>query len=629
MDRGFGMERFLRNVPLFADLPEEDLGRLSQSVEQISLHEGEVLFEQGDAGNRAYVIREGEIDILKEAEGREVLLAVRKRGEVIGEMSLLHEAPRSATARAKGDAELVAIRFHDFENLLDTSPSATRAMLHTITSRFKSTEKMLRQSEKMAQLGTLTAGVAHELNNPSSAVQRGAEQVKLALSEFQAANQELAGLELSDAQLGRIQELGEDLKARAKQPPDLDALTRSDREAEMEEFLEGIGIEDTWELAPSFINLGFESDELAGLAAEFSAAEFNRIAKWMGATYGIYNLLEEVEQGAKQISQIVKALKTYAFLDQAPVQLIDVHEGLDNTLILLRSKLKEGVTVERDYADDLPRIQAYGSELNQVWTNLLDNAVDALEGEGEVRIRTRQQGDWVVVEIEDNGPGIPAEIQGRIFDPFFTTKGPGKGTGLGLDISYNIVVQRHHGDIRFTSRPGRTCFEVWLPVDLEAVESGETAVPGFHRMEDEDKLRILQNARTIAVVGISTREDRPANYVPAYLKQQGFEIIPIHEGVETVLGAETVPSLLEVARPVDVVLIFKRGEDVPPYVEQAIEIGADVIWMQEGIVNEAAAAKAREAGLEVIMDACMRTDHQHLVAHTSPGTTQVTTATAE
>jgi predicted CoA-binding protein len=349
----------------------------------------------------------------------------------------------------------------------------------------------------------------------------------------------------------------------------------------------------------------------------------------MGATYGIYNLLEEVEQGAKQISQIVKALKTYAYLDQAPVQLIDVHEGLDNTLILLRSKLKKGITVKRDYADDLPRIQAYGSELNQVWTNLLDNAVDALEGEGEVRIGTRQQGDWIVVEIEDNGPGIPSEIQGRIFDPFFTTKGPGKGTGLGLDISYNIVVQRHYGDIRFTSRPGRTCFEVWLPVDLGAVESGETAVPGFHRMEDEEKLQILRNSHTIAVVGISTREDRPANYVPAYLKHQGYEIIPVHEGVESVLGERSVPSLLEVERPVDVVLIFKRGEEVPPYVDQAIEIGADVVWMQEGIVNEGAAVKARDAGLQVIMDACMRTDHQHLIARTKAGAERVTTPAVE
>lgn len=612
------MDGFLRNVPLFSDLPQDDLARLSESVEQIALGAGDVLFEQGDAGNRAYVIREGELEILKLAEGREVLLAVRKAGEVIGEMSLLHEAPRSATVRAKGPARLIAIRFDDFEKLLDNSPSAARAMLHTITARLKSTEKMLRQSEKIAQLGTLTAGVAHELNNPAAAVQRGAEQVKVALSDFQEANQGLAALELTPEQLERVEALDSEVRERAKKPSRLDALTRSDRESEMEEILEGAGIERAWVMAPAFVDLGFVAAELTSLSNGFSAPQFNSVAHWISATYGVYNLLEEVEQGAKQISQIVKALKTYAYLDQAPVQLIDVHEGLDNTLILLRSKLKKGITVQRDYAEDLPRIQAYGSELNQVWTNLLDNAIDALEGQGEISIRTRRQGNWVVVEIEDNGPGIPEEIQGRIFDPFFTTKGPGKGTGLGLDISYNIVVQRHHGDVRLTSRPGRTCFEVWLPMDLEAVASGEIAVPGMQSMGDEEKLQVLRTAHTIAVVGISTREDRPAHYVPAYLQDHGYRIIPIHAHAEVVLGERPVPSLTEVGEPVDVVLVFKRAHDVPPYVDQAIEIGAKVVWMQEGIVNESAAAKAREAGLMVIMDSCMRMDHQRLVANAAP-----------
>jgi signal transduction histidine kinase/predicted CoA-binding protein len=623
------MEKFLRNVPLFADLPKDDLARLAESVEDIRLDGGQVLFEQGDAGKRAYVIREGELEILKEAEGREVLLAVRKPGEVIGEMSLLHEAPRSATVRAKGPARLFAIRFDDFENLLDTSPSAARAMLHTITARLKSTEKMLRQSEKIAQLGTLTAGVAHELNNPAAAVQRGAEQVKTALSEFQEANRDLAALDLSPAQLAQVQELGAEVRERAKKLSHMDALTRSDRETEMEEFLEGAGIERAWDLAPSFVSMGFEADEMAPLAETFSPGQFERIAHWVSATYAVYNLLEEVEQGAKQISQIVKALKTYAYLDQAPVQLIDVHEGLDNTLILLRSKLKKGITVKRSYSEDIPRIEAYGSELNQVWTNLLDNAIDALEGEGEIQIRTRKQGAWVVVEIEDNGPGIPEEIQGRIFDPFFTTKGPGKGTGLGLDISYNIVVQRHHGDVRLTSRPGRTCFEVWLPVDLKAVESGEVAVPGMEPMGDEEKLQVLRTAHTIAVVGISTREDRPAHYVPAYLQAHGYHIIPIHSSAPTVLGEEAVPSLEEVKEPVDVVLLFKRSQDVPPYVDQAIAIGAEVVWMQEGIVNEGAAAKARQAGLMVIMDSCMRIEHQRLIANATQETRPVVGASQD
>jgi len=182
--------------------------------------------------------------------------------------------------------------------------------------------------------------------------------------------------------------------------------------------------------------------------------------------------LEEIRQGANRISEIVKALKAYSYMDQAPVQSVDIHEGLDNTLVVLRSKLKPGITVHRQYAPDLPKIQAYGSELNQVWTNLIDNAIDAMNGEGEITLRTHLDGQWVVVEVIDNGPGIPQEIQGKLFDPFFTTKPPGKGTGLGLNITHNIVVEKHHGRINIHSHPGQTTFEVSLPREF---------VPDDHR----------------------------------------------------------------------------------------------------------------------------------------------------
>ena len=189
---------------------------------------------------------------------------------------------------------------------------------------------------------------------------------------------------------------------------------------------------------------------------------------WLNATYVIYNLLTEIGQGAGRIAGIVKALKSYTYLDQAPVQAVDVNEGLDDTLLILRSKLKTGISVRREYSQDLPRIQAYGSELNQVWTNLIDNAVDAMGGQGEITLRTRKEGESVVVEVEDDGPGIPEDIQARIFDAFFTTKPPGKGTGLGLDISYRIVVDKHRGDMKVISQPGRTIFQVRLPLDLDA-----------------------------------------------------------------------------------------------------------------------------------------------------------------
>ena len=606
------MNEFLKRLPLFSDLPEEDLDQLCRVIQELALSEGEELFAQGSRGDKAYIIKEGELEILRESEGRKVLLAVRKAGEVIGEMSLLHEAPRMATVRARTDSLLFVLSQDHFDELLNSSTSAARAMLHTITSRLQATEAMLRQSEKIAQLGTLTAGVAHELNNPAAAVQSGAGQLKPLLEKLQSTVREISSIDLTEAQDEALSGFDREIQEQATKIDDLDSLARSDREYEMETWLETQGVGDVWEVAPAFVSMGFTPDRLSELLDHFSQEEFQTVTAWLSARYAAYSLLEEVEQGSKQISQIVKALKSYAYLDQAPVQMVEVHEGLDNTLVMLRSKLKGGVNVRREYAEELPRIQAYGSELNQVWTNLIDNAVDAMEGKGELTIHTRSEGQWVVVEIQDSGEGIPLEIQTKIFDPFFTTKEQGKGTGLGLDISYNIVVQRHRGDIRVTSRPGRTCFEVWLPIDFNDVESGEVPVPGMNRMDDEKKIQIYKNSKNIAVVGMSTRPTRPAHSVPAFLMEKGYRIIPVRPGVDEILGKKAYPDLMSIPDPIDVVLIFRRSEEVPPIVEQAITIGAKVIWMQQGIVNESAASSARNAGLDVVMDSCMRVEHRRL-----------------
>ncbi len=215
------------------------------------------------------------------------------------------------------------------------------------------------------------------------------------------------------------------------------------------------------------VNLGYNQAELKKLIAEFNPSQFTAVIDWLNSTHTIYSLLEEIGQGTGRISELVKALKDYTYLDQAPIQQVDVHEGLDSTLVILRSKLKAGVNVHREYDQKLPEIEAYGSELNQVWTNLIDNAIDAMDGQGEINIRTYLEDQWVVVEIVDNGSGIPVEIQPNLFDPFFTTKGPGKGTGLGLNISHNIIVQKHNGRIDVYSKPGETCFAVRLPINQQ------------------------------------------------------------------------------------------------------------------------------------------------------------------
>jgi signal transduction histidine kinase len=462
------IKEFLEKVSLFANLPEADLDRICGMVEEVRLAAGEELFAEGSPGERAYIIKEGQLEVIKVSGGREVLLDVQGVGAVIGEMALLEKVPRMAAVRARTDCVLLAIHQDQLDHLLDTSASAARAMLRTVLTRWRNTEAMLRQSERMAQLGTLSAGVAHELNNPAAAVQRGASQLQDAIQQTEVAYLQLDQFALSDKEWEIVRKLGQQAREQAAYPPELDALARSDREGELETWLEAQGVPDAWEYASTLVNLSYGDGELAVLTEHFASERLATVIRWLDATYSVSSLLTEVDQGAGRISEIVKALKSYSYLDQAPVQAVDLHEGLDDTLVILRSKLQPGISVRREYAPDLPKIQAYGSELNQVWTNILDNAIDALEGEGQITIRTRQDGKWVVVEIEDNGPGIPSDIQTRVFDSFFTTKPPGKGTGLGLDISYKIIVNKHRGDIKVTSQPGQTSFQVKLPLNFEA-----------------------------------------------------------------------------------------------------------------------------------------------------------------
>ena len=458
---------FLKKVPWFVDLPDDDLRRLCAAVTEELLAEGDFLFKEGNAGETAYVIKAGELEILKESAGRDVLLAVRSTGEVIGDTALIEETPRTATVRARTDVELLAIGKEDFDNLLRTSISAVNAMFRTSVERNRGTEAMLRQSEKMAQLGTLTAGVAHELNNPAAAVKRGADQMQTAFEEYGEAQTRASALDLSEPERDALAGMVSRARERAGKPVTMDAMARSDREYELEEWLEDHGVEEPWDLAPTLVGLNPSDDELEELVDRFDEEHIPAVVGLINATYAVHNVLTEIGQGAGRISDIVKALKSYSYLDQGPVQSVDIHEGIDNTLLILRSKV-QNISIVRDYDETLPKIQAYGSELNQVWTNMIDNAADALGGKGQITLRTRREGDSITVDIEDDGPGIPPDIQTKVFDSFFTTKEPGKGTGLGLDISYNIVVQKHRGDIKLSSEPGRTIFKVILPMNFEA-----------------------------------------------------------------------------------------------------------------------------------------------------------------
>lgn len=328
----------------------------------------------------------------------------------------------------------------------------------------KKTERALHQSERMATLGTLAAGVAHELNNPAAATHRSAEQLRTAFAQLLQSRFQLDNIALTHNGKARLQSLEKKARESSSAVNGISSLDRADAEEEIESWLEQHNIDNAWEIAPSLVTLKLTSEMLMGLAKDFSGDTLRLVLSWTTNLLQVYSLLYEIAQGSTRMSEIVGALKNYSFLGQAPLQEINIHDGLDNTLIILRSKLKGGVTVRREYAPNIPRIVAYGSELNQVWTNILDNAIDAMKGKGEIVIRTQQVQNSVTIEIEDNGSGIPKEIQSRIFDPFFTTKEPGKGTGLGLSTTYGIVTEKHKGTISVQSTAGRTVFTVTLPI---------------------------------------------------------------------------------------------------------------------------------------------------------------------
>jgi CRP-like cAMP-binding protein len=401
----------LRRVPLFAGLAEEDLEQLYRMAETVSLDAGELVFEEGNPGDALYVVLDGELEVSKRQGGQDVVLAVRGVGDFIGEMSLLEQAPRSASVRTLRETRLLMISQAAFDTLLSCSPSAYLTMLRTVTSRLRSTESMLVQSEKMAALGTLAAGLAHELNNPAAAIVRSAAQLRDALSERERSATELAKI-ADPLQIDMINALQEETVERTASPTPSDPLSVSDQESELQEWLEDHGVEQAWEFSPVLVSFGWDRDELERLAEHFSSARLPVVVRWLAAGSSVYGLLEEVVKSAEELSEIVKAVKTYSYLDQAPIQDVDIMDSLENTLVILRPKLKAGISITRDYADDVPRIEAYGSELNQVWTNIIDNAIDAMQGQGgsaaHFRTLLYYESSWC-----RHGPGPAYRLQHR------------------------------------------------------------------------------------------------------------------------------------------------------------------------------------------------------------------------
>jgi signal transduction histidine kinase len=453
----------LRKSPLFQGLSDNELQQLVDMAEPVSLREGEILIQQGDAGDAAYVVIEGEFEIQKRTGQSLIKIDVRNRGDVVGEMALLSSAPRNATVIAKTDCEVLRIPPEAFEKLLLSSSTAAMAVLHWVMARLRQNESLLHQQEKMAALGTMSAGLAHELNNPAAAAQRSAAELSKSLLKLQVLTHQIESTAFQQNQVEWLDRFMQESSRRFASPLKLETLERIELVEQLQTWLDTNGMDSAWEYAPAMVTFGWNISELEKLK---SSALFDMALQWLGIGCFTVGLVAEVQHATERLSQIVQAMKSYTYLDQAPLLEVDVHEGLENTLIIMQHKLKQGVTVKREYAPGLPRIEAYASELNQVWTNIIDNAIDAMNGKGEICLRTYAEDHQVVVEIEDNGPGIPADNQGRIFEPFFTTKPPGKGTGLGLHISHDIIANRHHGQLSVESKPGRTKFKIMLPVKI-------------------------------------------------------------------------------------------------------------------------------------------------------------------
>lgn len=453
----------LRKSPIFQGLSDEELIRLMDMAEPVFLRAGDLLIKQGEPGDAAYVLLKGDFEVQKLSGQSLIKIDVRNPGDVVGEMALLSRTPRNASIIAKTDSEALRIPQEAFEKLLRSSTTAAMAILHWVMARLTQNESLLHQQEKMAALGTMSAGLAHELNNPAAAAQRSASQLRETQSRWLRLTHQIERVAFQEDQTDWLDNFLEDASQRFESPRKLEALEKIDLVDQLQTWLEASGMDSAWELAPALVNFGWDIGSLEKLKNNLSPALFTLSMQWLGTGCLMMGLLSEVLQTTERISQIVRAVKSYAYLDQAPLLEVDVHEGLENTLVIMQHKLKKGVAIKREYAPDLPRIPAYASELNQVWTNIIDNAVDAMNGKGEIKIKTYEEDQRVIVEIIDNGPGIRKEIQPRIFEPFFTTKAPGQGTGLGLHISHDIIANRHHGQLLVESKPGETTFRILLP----------------------------------------------------------------------------------------------------------------------------------------------------------------------
>ena len=450
----------LRRVPVFADLPDDQLAWFLSQAQELRIKAGDSYVRQGDPADAMFVVLEGQLEARGEFAG-EAFVFSTKPGDVTGLLPFSRMKTFMVTGRAITDGRILRFPAALFPDLVQKMPELTQRLVGLMSDRIRETTRIEQQRDRLASLGKLSAGLAHELNNPASAAKRATSQLRDILKKIKDASHELGRRDLTSAQKSEIEKLETSFTQLDGPPPD--ALTVSDLEDRIDSLLRSHGQNDLWQLSAGLARRNVKPEVLETLFGALEAGTARAALVRIAASVEVADLLNEIESSTSRISDLVGAIKEYTYMDQAKIQNVDVVKSLETTLTILNHKLKRGVTVQRDYRGAPLLVNSFGSELNQVWTNIIDNAIDAMSGKGELRVRTYRDDGCAVVEIGDNGPGISPEIESHIFEPFFTTKGVGEGTGLGLDTVQRIV-RKHRGNIQLNSQPGDTRFQIWLPL---------------------------------------------------------------------------------------------------------------------------------------------------------------------
>ncbi|MHB9864057.1 ATP-binding protein [Streptomyces sp. YIM S03343] len=464
---------------LFEKLTPEQLGRLCSEGRVEGFDPGPV-YTEGDPATCFYVMIEGTVVLSRRVGADDVeVTRTSQRGVYAGAMqAYLGDRVRQVynnSMRVTEPTRFFVLPAATFAAVVtEWFPMAVH-LLEGLFFGSKSTQAAIGQRERLLALGSLSAGLTHELNNPAAAAVRATATLRERVAKMRHKLAVIAEGPFSREALADLVEIQERTAERVAKAPALSPLEASDREDALSDWLDDHGVEQSWRLAPTFVQAGLDVDWLEQVAAAVGEEILPGAVGWLNYTVETELLMSEIEDSTTRVSQLVDAAKQYSQLDRAPYQVADVHELLDSTLLMLSGKIGGRIKVVKDYDRSLPRIPGYPAELNQVWTNLVDNAVSAINsagGDGTLTVRTaRDNEEHLLVEFQDTGPGVPPEIRGRIFDPFFTTKPVGQGTGLGLDISWRIVVDKHHGTLRVESVPGDTRFQVLLPLNAPAPET--------------------------------------------------------------------------------------------------------------------------------------------------------------